>query len=319
MTIAAVALAVTGTYPRSLFDLILGLNRWVLRVSAYVGLMTDEYPPFRLDLGGSEPGETLSIPRPPQPGPAGGPPSRPDAGPPAPTAAWTGGRVTSLVLGCMLALVSVGFLGAGGFGVWADLGGRDGAGFVTTPSETFSTSTFALTSDRIDMWAGTPTWTYPSKILGQVRVRVTPVGNGTVFVGLATTADAERYLAGTGRAVVADVGGTPSYRVIQGPGPTSMPADQGFWVTSSEGSGTQTLTWTPREGSWTIVVMNAKGGAGLVVRADAGATVPHLLWVALAVMAVGLLLLLASVAMIVIPVLRASRAQGSRAQGGGVR
>lgn len=52
--ISAVRLLVRGTVSQSMFDFLMGMVRWRYRVAAYVSLMTDEYPPFRMDLGGSD-------------------------------------------------------------------------------------------------------------------------------------------------------------------------------------------------------------------------------------------------------------------------
>ena len=46
--IAAIILLFTGKYNKGIFDFVIGMNRWSYRLYAYVSLMTDEYPPFRL-------------------------------------------------------------------------------------------------------------------------------------------------------------------------------------------------------------------------------------------------------------------------------
>jgi len=76
--IAAIVLLVTGRYPMPIYDFVLGMDRWALRVAAYTALMTDRYPPFRLDQGGVDPGWFPVGPTPPSPtGVPSGPPPAP--------------------------------------------------------------------------------------------------------------------------------------------------------------------------------------------------------------------------------------------------
>jgi hypothetical protein len=70
----------TGRYPKAIYDFLLGMDRWALRVTPYVALMTDRYPPFRLDMGGNDP--AALPPGPPSPSS----PGAPVAAPPAPAA-----------------------------------------------------------------------------------------------------------------------------------------------------------------------------------------------------------------------------------------
>jgi len=200
---------------------------------------------------------------------------------------WTGGRITALVIGVLLALVSLALLGAGGTALWADTTQRDAAGYLTTSAHEFATAGSALASERIDLGSAGTGWLYTPALAGTVRIRVTPVHPGpALFVGVGPSADVDRYLAGVRHVLVSDLW-TNRVRAIGGGTPASAPGTQDFWAASSTGSGPQTLRWHPANGSWTVVVMNAAGRPGIRVRADLGATYPSLLPIAVGLLAAG--------------------------------
>ena len=327
--IAAIVLAVTGRYPQPLFDFILGLNRWVLRVAAYAGLMTDRYPPFRLDMGGAEPGGRFSVP-PPGPGTspgtattlapeAAGPavqqagpglgPQPPPLPPPRPAAAagWTGGRIVSVVIGSVLALASAGLLTGGAGLLWAQTQRQDG--YLTSAPRTYSTHGYALATESISLHAGG--WDWVGQVLGKVRIRVTWPGTAKpLFLGIAPTAAATGYLSGVPYTTVTDLGGNNATISHLGTATPRAPQLARIWSAQVSGPGTQALTWTAREGDWMVVVMNRDGGPGLTVRADAGVTVPALPWIVAGLLAGGVLLAAGGVLLIVLPVHRASAHPG---------
>lgn len=212
---------------------------------------------------------------------------------------WTEGRITALVIGTMMALVSLGLIAGGGVALWADLARRDAAGYVSTEVHPLSTAGSALATEPVELGDPGVGWLYSKVVLGEVRIRVRPGSSGeTLFVGVGPSADVDRYLDGVSQTVISDFW-TDRLEATDGSTPGSDPGTQDFWVASATGTGAQTVMWEPANGSWTVVVMNADGQAGVDVTADLGATMPTLLGIAIGSLVFGGLFLTGGLLLIV--------------------
>lgn len=130
-----------GEYPRSLFDFVLGLNRWVLRVGAYGALMVREYPPFRLDAGETDPGGMTLTASATSLEPAAA--VTPAVSEPR---AWGAGRVIGVIVSSLVVLLGLSGLVAGTGAVVFDQTQRNSAGYLMTDSHLFSSSGYAVVS-----------------------------------------------------------------------------------------------------------------------------------------------------------------------------
>ena len=203
---------------------------------------------------------------------------------------WTGDRIAALVIGALVALISLGLLGVGGTALWADVTQREG-GYVTTDVHNFSTSGSALATVSTELGSAGVGWLYSPDLMDKVRIRVTPTRpDRALFVGIGPSSDVDRYLAGVS---YTEISGFFDDKVepVDGSRPASVPGTQDFWVASATGAGPQDVVWEPTNGSWTVVVMNADAQPGIAIGADLGAKFPALLWVAVGFLAAGAIFL----------------------------
>jgi hypothetical protein len=214
---------------------------------------------------------------------------------------WTAGRIVAVVAGSVLALVSLGLLGGGAALMWADQALRHD-GYVTTGTATYSTTGYALASERVNLgWDSLVT-----SFIGEVQVRVTAADPARpVFVAIGPADRVTAYLAG---AAYTTVTGTGPGDLVSQPGTVrpAPPRTAGIWTARAAGTGTVTLRWTAETGDWMVVAMNADGSPGLTVRADAGVRAPWLFHLAVELIVGGIVAGALSAALIMVPVRMAS-------------
>jgi hypothetical protein len=222
------------------------------------------------------------------------------------------GSVLLLVLGSILGIVALALLAGGAALVWADQTQRDGDGYITTPTERYSTDTYALTHEGLEIGdvSETPAWFVDR--LGTIRIRATGTTD-ELFVGIGPADAVAGYLGGVAHAESTSGLDPDELRVTPGSAPASAPAEQSFWVASASGEA-ESLTWDVENGTWSLVVMNADGSRGVAADLQAGANPDWILELGLALLGAGLLAGAAAAAMIVL----GARSPGESAGGGAV-
>jgi hypothetical protein len=198
------------------------------------------------------------------------------------------GRQLRLVLGTLGLVGALAFLAGGGALTWALQTHRDKSGYFTTNTHHYQTSSYALSTESLDVGGITG-----ALGAGLVRLRLTAtstVAAKPLFIAIARTEDVDRYLAHVEHDELRDVESDASsidYRRLGAGAPPALPATQSIWRAHTTGTGTQTITWPVEQGHWSAVVMNADGSRNVSVDAQLAARVSHVWWIVIGLFVVG--------------------------------
>jgi hypothetical protein len=223
-------------------------------------------------------------------------------------------RIIGFTAGGVAALAATALLAAGTLVLWGN-GQKNDDGYIASASHTFTSDGYAIATDDLDVDEDGAGDLIDEDVYGHVRLEVEPNTDRPVFVGVARTADVDRYLAGSAHSELTDLSFDPfraDYRAHDGDATPLAPASRDIWTASVHGSGPQTLTWKVRQGGWSIVVMNADGSRGVDAGVSVGADVPILGPLGWGLVGGGVLLALIAAGLVVVGVRSPSRPAQAR-------
>jgi Tol biopolymer transport system component len=136
-----------------------------------------------------------------------------------------------------------------------------------------------------------------------LRITAAPAGAGhLLFLGIGPASAVDRYLSGVSHDVATDVSVTPFHLTLARHGGTATPpppGSQSFWVAQASGTN-PTLTWTVKDGSYRVVVMNTDAAAPVAFAAELDLTIPHLFAIGIGLLIGGIVLIVMAIVLIVL-------------------
>lgn len=187
------------------------------------------------------------------------------------------GKIVLLVFGIIVLLLSVGLVLGGGALLWANSALTDDEGFYTTRFVRVDRDSNAIVTEPADIDLGAA-WIWDWSNLVTFKVKgYNDDPSKQIFMGIAEESDLDTYLYDVEYDEITEFSIHPyeiDYRYHPGSSRPTAPSSQTFWTSSAHGPGTQSVEWTLETGTYSLVLMNDDGSAGLDLRVAVGAKVP---------------------------------------------
>ncbi len=201
----------------------------------------------------------------------------------------------ALVAAAVTGLIAFTLILGGAVLLWANSHYKDSSGYVSTGSEHFASSGYAITSDKLEVGGrvGGDGFLLGTDRYGSIRLTAAPRGGKPLFVGIARTSDVDAYLRDSAASRVTNLEFAPfsvTYSSRPGSRAPGPPTAQDIWVAQ----GSRSLTWDVESGGWSVVVMNRDGSRGVTAGVGAGAKVPYLSTLGFSALGLGIAFIIAT-------------------------
>jgi hypothetical protein len=210
------------------------------------------------------------------------------------------GKVLLLVFGVLVLLIAAVLIVSGGALLGVNNALTDREGFYTTNAVRLEKDSYAIVTEPIntDLRMGL-IWDWSNLTTIKVECSSNDLAK-QIFVGLVEESDLKAYLNDVEYDDIASwlTLSRADYRHHLGNSKPATPASETFWVESAHGAGTQTLEWEVKTGSYSLVLMNDDGTAGIDVSVALGMKVPLVAGIATGFVIAGPVLLIIGVIMV---------------------